>query len=1056
MIRKIFISFIACLAMLPASSQTKNAMESWMDPNVFEENRLPMKATFVTDQQQTLSLDGIWKFAWSESIDGRTPGFEAMGYDDSAWGTMPVPGMWELNGYGDPLYLNIGYAWRGHFKNNPPFVPTEHNHVGQYRRTFNLDASWIGKQICICIGSATSNVRLWVNGKMVGYSEDSKLEARFDLTPYVKAGENLIAMEIYRWCDGSYVEDQDFWRFCGIARGINVYTREKNRLENVNIIAGMDGNYSVKAEVTSGIKSLEYEIVDKTGKSVAAFSAVPAKQADGTYIAKSEGNVSNPSLWSAETPELYALKVKAKSKKGLAESTSVDFGFRTVEIKNAQLLVNGKAVLIKGVDRHELSEDHGYAVTVSEMIEDIKVMKSLNVNAVRTCHYPDDPTWLALCDKYGLYVCDEGNIESHGMGYNKETVAQRPDYLATHIARDSRMVMRDFNHPSVIIWSMGNEAGNGDNFRECYKWIKAYDPTRPVQYERGEDDWDNDLTCPMYASPDWCEKYCQNNPKKPLIQCEYAHAMGNSMGNFKEYWDLIRKYPNYQGGFIWDFQDQAIRWPSEEGGTDYIFAYGGDFNNYDPSDGSFNCNGVIAADRTYHPHSYEVRYQYRNILTSAADAQKGILNVHNEFFFKDLSQYRMLWSIMVDGEAVKTGVVEDLNVAPQSTAKVDLEIKAMPQTDGDIFINVSYVLKEADSVQEAGTEVAYDQILVKEGTTPAFVPGSAAVAGTPMEYVLTDQAHVFSGVFAAPQAAAGRVMAWEAAFSRASGALCSYKVNGAEMISEPLLPEFSRAPVENDMGARIDQRLVAWRYQDFILKDMTVNCADADVAKVEVEYNPIADGAATVIMTYAISKDGSIQGCESMKDAGKLASAPDLFRFGMKFAMPGRWSELDFYGKGPWENYADRNSAALVGRYKQSVNDQYHYGYARTQESGTKTGMKFFRVLDTKGIGLEISSDVKFSASAIPFSIAQLDCVEHGDKPNKAANDNMHGEARHSLNLKAAAFENQRSKGTTYVNFDLVQMGVGGINSWGTWPLDEYLIRPEERSFNFVVRPVCQ
>ncbi|MBQ0144176.1 MAG: DUF4981 domain-containing protein [Bacteroidales bacterium] len=1034
-------------------------MEPWQDPGVFEENRLPMRATFVTDQQQTISLDGLWKFAWNESLVNRIDGFEAVGYDDSSWGTMPVPGMWELNGYGDPIYVNIGYGWLGHYRNNPPFVPVEQNHVGQYRRTFSIDASWAGKQVCLCIGSATSNVRVWVNGKMVGYSEDSKLEARFDITRYVKPGENLIALEIYRWCDGSYIEDQDFWRFCGIARGVNVYTRETERIEDVNIIAGMDGAYTVKAQVTSGVKALDFEIVDRDGKAVASFSGVPSRQADGTYSVSCAGKVAYPELWSAETPVLYSLNVKASGKKGLAESTSVDFGFRTVEIKDAQLLVNGKAVLIKGADRHELSEDHGYAVTVSEMIEDIRIMKDLNINAVRTCHYPDDPVWLSLCDKYGLYVCDEGNIESHGMGYGKETIAQRPDYLAAHLARDSRMVMRDINHPSVIIWSMGNEAGNGENFHECYKWIKAHDSSRPVQYERGEDDWDNDITCPMYASPDWCEKYCQDNPKRPLIQCEYAHAMGNSMGNFKEYWDLIRKYPNYQGGFIWDFQDQAIRWPSDKGGTDYILAFGGDFNSYDGSDGSFNCNGVIAADRSYHPHSYEVRYQYRNILTSAVDAASGRLSVYNEFFFKDLSQYRMEWSLVVDGVAARTGVVENLAVAPQSAATVDIAVGEIPQTDCDVFINVKYVLKEADGLQEAGSVVAYDQILVSEGTAPAFVPGSAAVKDNVLGYSLTEGSHVFCGVFHAPEAAPGRVTAWEAAFSRESGALCSYKVNGVEMISEPLLPEFGRAPVENDMGARIDEKLAAWRYQEFKVKSMTVdcqNCAAGGAAKVEVEYLPVADGAAKVIMSYEILPDGSIKGCEAMKDAGKLASAPVLFRYGMKFAMPGRWSELDFYGKGPWENYSDRNSAAMVGRYRQSVNEQYHYGYARTQESGTKTGMRFFRILDTKGTGLEITSDVKFSASAIPFSIAQLDCVEHGDKKGKADNDHMHGEARHSLNLKEAAHENDRSNGTTYVNFDLVQMGVGGINSWGTWPLAKYQIRPEERSFNFVLRPVCR
>lgn len=1043
------------LAMPFAESRGGNTLQPWQDPEVFEVNRLPMTATFVTDQQETVSLDGIWKFAWSESLDGRTEGFESASFDDSGWGTMPVPGMWELNGYGDPLYLNIGYAWRGLFENNPPVVPTERNHVGQYRRTFNLDDSWIGKQIRLRIGSATSNVQVWVNGRKVGYSEDSKLEATFDITRHVRPGENLIALEVHRWCDGTYLEDQDFWRFCGIARGITLFTREKDRLENVSIVAGMDGNFTIKAEVTSGIKSLSFEIADPSGNTVATVSGKPLK--DGTCTLS--GTVDSPALWSAETPVLYTLKAKASTYKGVAESTSVRFGFRTVEVAGAQLLVNGKPILIKGVDRHELSEDHGYAVTVSEMIEDIKVMKSLNVNAVRTCHYPDDPLWLELCDIYGLYVCAEANIESHGMGYGPETLAARKDYLAAHLDRDSRMVKRDINHPSVIIWSMGNEAGNGENFHECYRWIKNYDPSRPVQYERADDDWNTDLMVPMYATPKWCEDYCTSNPEKPLIQCEYAHAMGNSMGNFKEYWDLVRKYPAYQGGFIWDFMDQAIRWPSNKGGTDIIFAFGGDFNGYDPSDGSFNCNGVIAADRTLHPHAYEVRYQYRNILTTPSDAGQGRVNVHNEFFFKDLSQYRLLWTLLVDGEAARTGVVENLDVAPGSDSVVDLGIGEIPRDGGDVYINVSYVLKEADGLLCAGTEIAYDQIVVRESCTPVFVPGSASVAGNGLEYQVTGDSHIFSGIFAAPEAAPHRVTAWTAAFSKESGALCSYTLNGEEMLCEPLLPEFGRAPVENDLGARLDVHLGAWRYVDLKVKSMTVNAvpdAASGFARVDVEYFPIAGSAASIIMTYRIYPDGSISGCESMRDAGKLSEAPVMFRYGMKFAMPGRWSELEFYGKGPWENYSDRNSAAMVGRYRQTVNEQYHYGYARPQESGTKTGMKYFRVLDSRGTGLEISSDVKFSASALPFSMEQLDCIKDGLKPGKADNDYIYGQQLHSLNLKEAAHENDRANGVTHVNFDLVQMGVGGINSWGSWPLDEYLVRPEERDFNFVIRPVCR
>ena len=1046
---RLFLVLAAAAVSMTAFSQKKTAMEPWQDPNVFEENRMPMRATFVTDQQKTLSLNGVWKFNWNETIEGRTKGFEAPGFDDSSWKQMPVPGLWELNGYGDPLYVNIGYPWKGHYENNPPYPATEHNYVGQYRKVFNVDKGWMGKRICLFIGSATSNVRVWVNGKMVGYSEDSKLEARFDITRYVKAGENLIALEIFRWCDGTYLEDQDFWRFSGIARDVYVYTREKDRLEDVNIVAGMDGAFTINAEVTSGIRKLSYKIVDRAGVQVASGEASPSRNK-----VNCTGRVTEPALWSAETPNLYTLKITAYGKKHPIESTSVDFGFRTVKVEGARLLVNGKQVLIKGADRHEMNPDKGYIVSEADMVRDIRIMKELNINAVRTCHYPNDPMWYTLCDRYGLYVVDEGNIESHGMGYGEKTLAMREDFKAAHLARDRRMVLRDFNHPSVIVWSLGNEAGNGDNFYACYDWIKAHDPSRPVQYERAGRERNTDIICPMYSSPEWCERYAQGNPDRPLIMCEYAHAMGNSMGNFKEYWEIARKYPAFQGGFIWDFVDQAIRWPSSKGsGT--IFAFGGDFNEYDGSDGSFNCNGVIAADRTYHPHSYEVRYQYRNILTTPAGGRPGRISIYNENFFKDLSQYRMLWTLEVEGEAVASGVVENLKAGPQKSEIMDLHIPEVEDKGKDAFLYVSYVLKKADGLLPAGYEVAYDQIRVQEGNKTAFIPGSAALAGVGISHSETPKDHVFFGSFQFAGLNVDRVSDWKIVFDKETGFLCGYSVNGKEMVSEPLKPEFSRAPVENDMGARLydEGKMGIWRYLDFEL--------DSLVVKVEVEgwsvstwYKPVADGAGIVELTYLIRPDGSVEGHEMMKDAGKLSEAPNLFRYGMKFTMPGKYSTLDFYGKGPWENYCDRNSSARVGHYVQSVNDQYHYGYVRTQESGTHTGLRYLRLLDDGGCGLEISSVSEFSASALPFPMNVLDCMENGTPVRKNKANVQAGEPRHSLDLKPMAHEDDRDAGMTYVNFDLIQMGVGGIDSWGAIPLEKYMIRAKERDFAYFIRPI--
>ena len=994
--RNLCLSLAFLAAFLPLAAQTK--MEPWQDPNVFEENRMPMRATFVTDQQQTLSLNGLWKFHFNPTIEGRLRGFEAVGFDDTAWDEIPVPGLWDLNGYCDPMYLNVGYPWRGHYENNPPYPATEHNYVGQYRRTFTIDKSWIGKQICLNIGSATSNVRVWVNGKMVGYSEDSKLEARFDLTKYVHAGENTIALEIFRWCDGTYLEDQDFWRFAGIARGVEVYTREKERIEDVHVTGWADGRLKVHVEVTRGIEGVNMEVLGHSGFDNIHIDGIKPKKG----VIDIDEEIFEPALWSAETPNLYTLRVLAYTKKGIAESLEIPFGFRTVEIVGNQLLVNGKPILIKGADRHELSPTGGYNVTEAEMVRDIRIMKELNINAVRTCHYPDDPRWLALCDKYGLYVVDEGNIESHGMGYGPATLGRNPLFAAAHLVRDSRMVQRDFNHPSVIVWSMGNEAGDGPNFEACYDWIKAYDPSRPVQYERaltrnGESHRYTDIYCPMYASPDDILRYLQKGTK-PFIQCEYAHAMGNSMGNFKEYWDIARREPGCQGGFIWDFVDQALRWPSDKPGTDHIYIFGGDLNDYDPSDGSFNCNGVIAADRTLHPHAYEVRYQYRNILTTAGD-EPGVVNIYNENFFTDLSRYRLVWTLEADGEPFRTGTVEKLDVAPQATKTVDLGIGARPEEGRVITLTIRYQLKEAEPLLPAGFEVAYDQLVLADDPAPLPV-------GT----------------------------TWEVTIDKNLGALTSYKLDGKEMISEPMMPCFDRALVENDLGARFQNRFALWRNIQFQVASIAAKPV-GNACQVDVAFAPI-DGKGIVKVAYLVDPRGTVAVSESLEDAGGLSEAQYLFRFGMRFAMPGQYSDLDFFGLGPWENYSDRHSAALLGRYRQRVEDQYHYGYVRAQESGTHTGMRWLNILDESGTGLKLCAPTPFSASALPFSLEDLDTHIH------------------SLELKAKAHENERSRGTTYVHMDLAQMGVGGVTSWGTWPLKEYLLPAKPYDFVFTLSPV--
>lgn len=1048
---KLAYGLIAALSFVNVQAR-ETKMPVWHDPGVVQQNREPMAATFETDGLK-LSLNGVWQFNWNETAESRPMDFYKVDFEDSSWDTMPVPGMWELNGYGDPVYKNVGYAWNGHYDTNPPIPASEHNYVGQYRRMFDLGEEWKGKDIFLHIGSATSNVRIWVNGKEVGYSEDSKLEARFNITKYVKTGENLIALEIFRWCDGTYLEDQDFWRMSGLARDTYVFSREKDRIEDIRVTASASGEASLYAEVSKNVTSVEFTVCDPFGKEVASNTVktgVRIRSDRGLPAVMTALQVPSVKLWSAETPWLYTLKVTAFNRKGATETTAIEFGFRDVEIKDGQLLVNGQPVLIKGANRHEMNPYKGYVVSEADMIQDILLMKQLNINAVRTCHYPNDPLWYSLCDKYGLYVVDEANIESHGMGYGEESLAHREDYTHAHLERIKRMVQRDFNHPSIIVWSLGNEAGHGKNFMEGYDMVKKMDPSRPVQYERAEGGPGTDIACPMYFDHASCERYATRDPRpaKPLIQCEYAHAMGNSLGGLKEYWDIIRKYPVYQGGFIWDFVDQALWWEAdaEKYGTDHVFVFGGDFNDYDPSDNSFCCNGIIAADRTYHPHSYEVAYQYRSILTSAQveDALNGKVQVYNENFFIDLSRYILHWDVEVDGVKALSGCVSMPAVKPQTTETIELGFNEADIMDAcglteleshDVYLNVRYVLRRADGLLAAGAEVAYDQICMNEAQLKPFVDNS----GLPV-YVQDGDLHAFEGTMQFDGATDMRSTTWRAVFDASKGALVSYKLGGKEMMESALVPCLGRAATENDLGAGQEKRQKHWREAGFNVEEFSVEAADS-CYRIHVEFAPIKDFA-MVHMTYNIYADGAVETVEEFKNAGNLENGKLMTRVGMEFAMPGEYSVVDFFGLGPFENYCDRNSSALMGRYTQRVEDQYHYGYVRPQESGTKTQLKWFKVMDDNGAGFEITSDVRFSASALPFHWKEMDVTFIGNRQ------------AHSLELKKLAHENERSLGRTWINFDLVQMGLGCVNSWGAWPLFEHLVVPQEYTFRFVIRPV--
>ena len=1021
--KRLTTTLAALCAIVGLQAQTFN---EWRDPNVNEVNRQPMHSTFklfqsveeatgnYCDEQSPyrLSLNGTWRFNWVENADQRPTDFFAVGYNDKGWDDMEVPAMWELNGYGDPIYVNIGYAWRGNFRNDPPYVPIEQNHVGSYRRTFTIPASWSGRDITLNIGAATSNVYVWVNGKFVGYSEDSHLGSSFDVTKYVKTGENLIALQIFRWCDGTYLEDQDLWRMSGISRDVELIARAKARLNDVKITPALENNYvdgrlAIEMDFTSAVKSAEVTLLDAEGKSVAQAKVTPSKgKASHTF------EVKTPAKWSAETPNLYKVVINAGE-----EVYAQRVGFRSSEIKGGQLLVNGQPILIKGVNRHEVDPLKGFVMTRERMIQDIMLMKQFNINAVRTSHYPDTPEWYDLCDEYGLYVIDEANIESHGMYYGEHTLAKNALYAKAHLERNQRMVLRDKNHPSIIIWSMGNEAGFGPNFEACYRWIKSFDDSRPVHYERAEGNDFTDIMCPMYANLEWSENYVKNSPSKPLIQCEYAHAMGNSMGGFKEYWDLIRKYPHYQGGFIWDFVDQGLARYEADGKVS--FYYGGDFNNYDATDNSFNNNGIIAADRTPQAHAYEVRREYQSIWTSAVDLRAGKVEVYNENFFSDLAPYAMEWALQQDGVVTKAGRIETLDVKAQQRKQFTLgytEADLCAEAK-EITLNVRYVLTQKQPLLAIGHVVAQQQLIIKEYDTKAAF--AMKESKRPVKVTKFEKATNVEGYD------------WLIGFNR-EGFINKMVYGGMELISDDsaLRPNFWRAPTENDIGAKLHERFAIWRNPTLTLRKFEAQ-VEGEVAKVTAEYN-MADVQATLRMTYTINGEGEISVEQAMTTTAG-ANVSNMFRYGMRVELPAAYNVIEYYGRGEVENYADRKSAADIGLYTQKVAEQYNEKMARPQESGTHSDLRYYELKNTAGAGLRIIAETAFSASALPYSQEAMD-VTVGPLQ------------RHSGDLKADT--------NTYLCFDLEQQGLGCINSWGALPLDKYMVEYKDYTFRFIISPV--
>lgn len=1027
----VFLGLAGC-ALLSANAQT---FKEWQDESVNEINRAAMHTHFFAyenaekagsdvkeNSKNFMSMNGSWKFFWVKNADQRPTDFWKVGYNDKGWDDMKVPAVWELNGYGDPIYVNIGYPWRNQYKNNPPHVPTEKNHVGSYRREFVIPADWSGKDIVAHFGAVSSNMYLWVNGKFVGYSEDSKLEAEFDLTPYVKPGQkNLIAFQVFRWCDGSYFEDQDFFRYTGVARDCYLYARNKKRIDDIRVVPDLDAEYkSGSLTVNLSLKgnaAVSLELLDAANKTVATAEVKGAGKQSSVI------RVDNPNKWTAETPYLYTLRATLKEGNKVTEVVPLKVGFRKIELKNSQLLVNGQPVLFKGADRHEMDPDGGYVVSRERMIQDIQIMKKFNLNAVRTCHYPDDSFWYDLCDKYGIYVVAEANLESHGMGYDEATLAKVPSFKKTHLERNQRNVQRNYNHPSIIFWSLGNEAGYGYNFEAAYDWVKKEDPSRAVQYERSGYEGKTDIHCPMYLNYKDCIKYCEDDSKtKPLIQCEYAHAMGNSEGGFKEYWDLVRKYPKYQGGFIWDFVDQSCRWTGKNGKM--IYAYGGDFNRFDASDNNFCDNGLISPDRVPNPHMYEVGYFYQNIWTTAADLKAGELNVYNENFFRDLSAYALEWEVMKNGIVVRTGRVDNLNVAPQQTAKIKLDL-GKTCACAEWLLNVKYVQKQREGLIPAGHIVAKDQLVLNAYKAPAMTLQNVTDMNIQTALPRIDDANSQCVMIEGEN--------FNIQFAKADGFMDKYMVDGLDMIKEgaKLTPNFWRAPTDNDFGAGLQQKYAVWKNPEFKLTSLKSEMKDG-LAVVSAEYEMPSVSAGTKLqLTYEINNRGAVKVNQKLV-AEKGAKVSNIFRFGMQMVMPKSFENISYYGRGPVENYIDRKWATELGVYNQTVTDQF-YAYIRPQENGNKTDIRWWKQLNEAGSGLQFVAEAPFSASALHYTIESLD-------------SGWEKKQEHSNEVEPADLTN--------FLIDKVQMGLGCVDSWGAIPREEYMLPYGDYEFTFIMQPI--
>jgi len=1020
----VFLFFIAF------SAVALKAQNDWENPNVVGINKLAPSASFFPfvseleakkNKEQAsnyLSLNGVWKFKLVAKPADVIANFHKANFSVADWADIPVPSNWELQGYSTPIYVNQPYP----FAKNPPYIQSHDNPVGHYLRNFEIAAGWNNKEVFVHFGAVKSAFYLWVNGKKVGYSQGSKTPAEFNLTPYIRKGTNSIALQVFRWSDGSYLEDQDYWRVSGIERDVYLYATPKSRIKDIFVHANLSDDYKTGLfsldVITDHQKPVKVsaELFDSSGNRLVHLQN---QLNDGDTI-QFKSVLSNIKQWSAETPNLYSLQLKMSDLSGNAlQVVEQKIGFRRVEMKGGQLLVNGKAILIKGVNRHEHDPDTGHVISKASMELDVKLMKQFNINAVRTAHYPNDPYFYELADKYGLYIVNEANIESHGMGYKRVeggTLGDNPLWEHAHMERTKAMVERDKNHPSVIAWSLGNEAGNGANFYKTYDWIKQRDPSRPRQYERAEHDWNTDMIVPQYPGPKRMENYAKSNPERPMIMSEYAHAMGNSVGNFQDYWDLIRKYPALQGGYIWDWVDQGLRKTTAEGKQ--IFAYGGDFGvPGTPSDGSFVLNGLLLPDRRPQPAIYEVKKAHQEVQFTAVDLSSGKIELFNEFFFKDLSDYYLSWQLMSNGEVLQSGQFKQLNLAAQQRAIFTLAYQLKASYRDEVFLNLSIKTNKALPLLAKDHEIASEQFLI------AVKRDDKAVAK------VTKKLNVYQLEPRLGLEIQGKDFVVR--FNQKTALLTGYNYQGTELIKSSPQANFWRAPNDNDYGGKWHDKRRVWKYaseRQFKKSFQLETLANGNVL-VKTSFT-VPDVEGDLLIDYLIKPSGEVVIDYDLTIAKQQVS--EIPRVGMNMELFAEFDQLSFFGRGPHENYRDRSHSAHVGLYQSSVAEQYH-PYVRAQESGYKTQVRWANLLNNAGIGMEITGSPHFGMSALHYRIGDLDS----------------GKTREGLHSGELV-----ERPLVSLNVDLGQMGVGGVQSWGATALKQYFLTDKHYHYQYTLKGI--